>query len=150
MRGDKAKALFLQGYNCSQSVALAFADMLDMSESQIALMVSGYGGGMGRMREVCGTVSGAVFVISNLYGYNTPGNGEEKKQLYSIIQEFCKEFEKENNSIVCRELLQLGKNQPVSPVPEDRTEQYYKKRPCPELTKSSADILEKLIQKNNK
>lgn len=150
MRGDKAKELFLQGYNCSQSVALAFADILNIDEKQIALMVSGFGGGMGRMREVCGSVSGAVFVLSCLYGYDTPGDFEGKKQLYAYIQDFCKAFENENGSIVCRELLNLKEKGADSPVPEKRTTEYYQKRPCSELVKSSADILEQIIIEKNK
>lgn len=149
MRGDKAKELFLQGYNCAQAVALAYDDMLDIPFEQIARMISGFGGGIGRMREVCGSVSGAVFVISSLYGYTDPKDFDTKKELYSDIQEFCREFQKENGSIVCRELLGLESNASDSPVPEQRTDSYYKKRPCAELVKSSADILEKFINKKN-
>lgn len=149
MRGNKAKELFLQGYNCAQAVALAYTDMLDIPFEQIAKMISGFGGGFGRMREVCGSVSGAVFVISSLYGYTDPKDFDKKKELYSDIQEFCKEFQKENSSIVCRELLGLESKSSDSPVPEQRSDSYYKKRPCAELVKSSADILEKFINKKN-
>ena len=82
MRGDKAKELFLQGYNCAQAVALAYDDMLDIPFEQIARMISGFGGGIGRMREVCGSVSGAVFVISSLYGYTDPKDFDTKKELF--------------------------------------------------------------------
>lgn len=149
MRGERAKELFLQGYNCAQAVALAYEDMLDIPPDQIAKMVSGFGGGISRMREVCGSVSGAVFVISSLYGYSEPGDFEGKKKLYSDIQYFCKEFQEINGSIVCRELLGLKTKGADSPSPEPRTDSYYKKRPCAELIKSSADILEKFIEKKN-
>lgn len=149
MRGEKAKELFMQGYNCAQAVALAYEDMLDLSPEQIANMMSGFGGGIGRMREVCGSVSGAVFVISSLYGYNEPKDFEGKKQLYSDIQDFCKAFQKANGSIVCRELLGLETKSADDPSPEQRTDNYYKKRPCSELIKSSADILEEFISKKN-
>lgn len=144
-RGDKAKELFLKGYNCSQSVVLAFADILGIPESQLAKMVSGFGGGIGRRRDVCGAISGMVFVISMLYGYSEPKDFEGKKYLYSEIQTLTKEFEKINGSIICRELLGLSIRGADSPVPELRSDQYYKKRPCHELVKCSADILENYI-----
>ncbi len=149
MKGEKAKELFLQGYNCAQAVALAYEDMLDIPSEQIAKLVSGFGGGIARMREVCGSVSGAVFVISSLYGYNDPKDFDGKKQLYCDIQYFCKEFQKANGSIVCRELLGLDSKGADTPSPEPRTDSYYKKRPCAELIKSSADILEKFINQKN-
>lgn len=145
-RGDKAKQLFLSGYNCSQAVVLAFADMLDTEESALAKIVSGFGGGMGRRREVCGSISGMVFVLSSLYGYNEPDDFEGKKYLYTEIQKLTKEFERINGSIICRELLGISSKGPDSPVPEIRGEHYYKKRPCCELVKCSADILEEYIK----
>lgn len=144
-RGDRAKELFLEGYNCSQAVAIAFSDIIGMDEQTIAKLVSGYGGGMGRMREVCGTVSGAVFVLSSIFGYDDPKASNEKKALYEHIQEFGKRYAEQNGSIVCRELLGLDKKGFDSPTPQKRTTEYYKKRPCPELVKSSADILEEYI-----
>ncbi|MFR5875609.1 MAG: C-GCAxxG-C-C family protein [Eubacterium sp.] len=144
-RGDKAKKLFLDGYNCSQSVVLAFADMLDIEEPMLAKMVSGFGGGIGRRREVCGSVSGMVFVFSLLYGYDNPKDFEGKKYLYGEIQNLTKEFERINGSIICKELLGLNITGPDSPVPSLRDKQYYGKRPCQELVKCSADILENFI-----
>lgn len=143
-RGDKAKEYFLEGYNCCQAVALAFSDMLDMDEKQIARLTSGFGGGIGRMREVCGSVSGAVFVISSLYGYDDPNEFDGKKALYSAIQEFCNSFREENGSIICKELL--GLDGASIPTPEKRNEGYYKKRPCAELVECSAQILEDFIK----
>lgn len=147
-RGDKAKEFFLQGYNCAQAVALAYSDYLGMDNDTIAKVISGFGGGMGRMREVCGAVSGAVLVMSMLYGYSDPKANETKMELYSKIQEVGADFKNENGSIVCRELLELQKKGFDSPTPEARTGEYYKKRPCPELVKSSADLLEKFISHN--
>lgn len=137
-KGETAKQLFCQGYNCSQSVALAFKDELGIDEKLIERLTLGFGGGMGRMREVCGAVSGMTFVISGLYNAG-------KAEIYSIIQENAKAFQKENGSIVCRELLKLGTPGADSPTPEKRTDAYYKKRPCPELVACAADILEKYI-----
>lgn len=147
-RGDRAKALFQEGYNCSQAVALAFSDVIGMDNETIAKLTSGYGGGMGRMREVCGSVSGAVFVLSALNGYNNPSDNNAKKNLYAKIQELGSEFKNENGSVVCRELLGLSNNGFDTPTPEQRTQQYYQKRPCADIVKSCADILES--QLNNK
>lgn len=147
-RGVIAKEKFAQGYNCSQSVALAFADYLGMDEPVIARLTSGFGGGMGRMREVCGAVSGMTFVMSALYGYDDPKAFEEKAELYKKIQAVANEFKNENGSIVCRELLALQTKDADSPTPEKRTEVYYRKRPCPELVKIAADIIEDFIAKN--
>lgn len=147
-RGDIAKEKFKQGYNCSQSVALAFSDFLGMSEEMIARVTSGFGGGVGRMREVCGAVSGMAFVISALYGYSDPKAFEAKAQLYSRVQQVANEFKNENGSVVCRELLALQADGADVPTPEKRSPEYYKKRPCPELVKFSADILETFISQN--
>lgn len=145
-KGKIAKSNFLKGYNCAQSVALAFKDELNMEEKTIALLVSGFGGGMGRMREVCGCVSGMVFVLSYLYGYSEPKDNQKKKELYSHINAVANEYKEINGSIICRELLGLTK--PDGIVPEERTPQYYKKRPCQELCKIAGDILENYINNN--
>lgn len=147
-RDEKAREYFLEGYNCAQAVALAFCDLIDMDEKQAAILTSGYGGGTGRMREVCGSVSGAVFIISALYGYNDPKEFDEKKQLYAYIQEFCGAFKGENGSIICRELLML--DGASAPTPEKRSEGYYKKRPCADIVASSAKILEEFIKNHQK
>lgn len=145
-RADKAKEYFQSGYNCAQAVALAFSDLTDMSGEQIARLTSGYGGGIGRMREVCGSISGMVFIMNYLYGYTDPKDNQSKKELYSEIQKCAKEFEKENGSIVCRELLGLSEKGASSPTPEERSENYYRKRPCSELVHCSAQILENYIE----
>lgn len=145
--GERAKELFLEGYNCSQSVAGAFAEEMGMDFKTVVKMVSSFGGGMGRLREVCGTVSGMFFVTGVLYGYNEPKNFEAKKELYGRIQELANSFREETGSIVCRELLGLeGKD--TSPTPSKRTEEYYKKRPCPDMAKLAGDILEAYIREN--
>lgn len=148
-KGDIAKSYFEQGYNCSQSVALAFADEIGMNNDMIARLTGGFGGGMGRMREVCGTVSGTAFVFSALYGYSDPKDNETKAKLYNQIQKAAGEFKEENGSVVCRELLGLTKSGFDNPQPEKRTDNYYKKRPCGELVKMSADILEKFVAENS-
>lgn len=146
-RKDAAMRNFEQGYNCAQSVVLAFADLLDMEEEPLLRMVSAFGGGMGRLREVCGSVSGMFFVLGTLYGYSDPKASAEKAQLYARVQELANRFEKEHGSIVCRELLGLSVKR-EAPIPEARTEAYYKKRPCKELIGEAAEIMEMFIEQN--
>lgn len=146
-KGDLAKDFFLQGYNCSQAVVLAFLDELNMKEEDIIKISSSFGGGMGRLREVCGTVSGMFIVAGALYGYNDPEDFDSKKEHYERIQDLAEQFKKENGSIVCRELLGLDR-QKDEPTPERRTNEYYKKRPCPEIVKCAADILERYVKEH--
>ncbi len=144
-RKEIAMDNFLKGYNCTQSLILAFEDLLpDANKKEIICMASGFGGGMGRLREVCGTVSGMFLVAGLLYGYDGPETGAKKTELYTKIQELAHRFEEKNGSIVCRELLGLStKEEP--PIPEKRTKEYYKKRPCKELVGMAAEILEDFI-----
>lgn len=138
-----AEEYFLKGYNCTQSVAAAFADELSMPSEQIIRMSAGFGAGFGRMREVCGTFSGIVFVISSLYGNDTP---EGKSAFYAEIQGLAAEFKQRcgTDSIVCRELLgSVGKD--TSPHAQARTADYYKKRPCLRLVSTAAKIAEDYI-----
>lgn len=146
-RGEEAYSYFLEGYNCSQSVIMAYKDFFpDESLDMILSLSSSFGGGMGRLREVCGTFSGALFILGRVFGYSQAKDNEKKKILYEKIQEFASLFEKENGSIICRKLLGLeGKS---SPLPEERTPNYYKKRPCPKICLSSASILEKFLIDN--
>ena len=146
-RGDKAYELFTQGYNCSQAVAVTFADKLGLDEETAAKIAGGFGGGMGRMREVCGTFSGIVMVLSMVYGYSDPKEYDGKKELYEKIRNLADKFRADNGSIVCRELLGLDKAE-SSAAPEKRTDEYYKKRPCPELCRYAADILEQFLEEN--
>lgn len=138
---------FKEGYNCSQAVLLTFAEECGLDKQTAAAMSSSFGGGMGRLREVCGSVSAMFLAAGILYGYTDPADTNSKKEHYARIQELAEEFRTENGSIVCRELLGLSvKTQP--PVPEERTEEYYKKRPCAELVGCSARILGEYIQKH--
>jgi len=133
-REEKAEALFKSGNNCSQSVFAAFADEFGMDES-LALKVScGLGGGVGRMREVCGSVSAAAMVL----GMRAGG---DKAKAYPTIQDFCAKFKAETGSIVCRELLE-GTGATSGGAPEVRTGEYYRKRPCVELVKLAVRLLE--------
>ena len=145
--GIKAAELFLGGYNCAQSVAVAFCDVTGLDEKTTARMMSAFGGGMGRLREVCGAVSGMTMVLSNKFASTDPNDHAKKAELYALIQKAAGEFKDENGSIVCRELLGLpDKNS--DPVPEERTKEYYKKRPCAELVHCAATIAEKYLEEN--
>lgn len=146
-RGERAKALFESGYNCAQATLVAFSDITGLSEETSAMLASGFGGGMGRMREVCGAVSGMFMAADMIFGYSDPKAFEEKKQTYALIQSLAEEFRKENGSIICRELLGLDRPEGMH-IPEKRTEEYYKKRPCGELVKTAAEILERYIDNN--
>jgi C_GCAxxG_C_C family probable redox protein len=141
--GFKAAELFLSGYNCAQSVVVAFSDLTGLDESFSARLASSFGGGMGRMREVCGAVSGMLMVLSILYGYDTPGDDVSKKALYTQVQELAGKFRQEVGSIVCREIL---KNPPSDPNPSPRTEEYYRQRPCARMVLTAARILEEFIE----
>lgn len=146
-RSERAKELFLQGYNCSQSVVLAFSDILPVCEDDLARMSSSFGGGMGRLREVCGAVSGMLMVAGLLYGYPGPETGEVKASHYSRVQELALTFEKEKGSLICRDLLGLSTKRD-KPVPSARTADFYTSRPCGELIAYAAGLMDRYITEN--
>lgn len=141
---QKAMNLFKDGYNCAQAVFLAFEDKYNIDRKTALMISSSFGGGMGRLREVCGAVSGMFMVAGILFGYNSPNDFEGKKRHYERIQALAKEYELINGSIICRELLGL-KVRKDKPTPEKRSEEYYKKRPCAELVGIAAAIMEEYI-----
>ena len=141
--GKLAAELFLKGYNCSQSVVVAFSDVTGMTPRHAARISSSFGGGMGRMREVCGAVSGMLLVAGLLYGYDTPGDDESKRQHYQLVQTLAGKFREKNGSIICREIL---KNPPSDPAPTPRTAEFYKNRPCARMVYCAAEILDAYIQ----
>ena len=144
--GDAAYEAFFKGYNCSQCVALAFAKEMKMTEEQALKMASGFGGGFGRLREVCGGFSGITLVLGVLYGSADPA---KKTALYTDVQALAAEYKVRNggSSIICRELLGLQKAE-GSPVASPRTPEYDKKRPCPELVRLAADIMAEYIEQH--
>ena len=142
-----AKSLFLSGYNCAQAVACAFCDATGLDIDTAARMASSFGGGLGRLREVCGTVSGAALVLGIAKGYSDPKDFEAKKAHYALVQEFARRFREKNGSIVCRELL-AGVGATTGGEPEARTPEYYKKRPCPDLAACAAGILDEMLELN--
>ncbi len=153
-RVSKARRLFKEGgYNCCQAVVLAYNDLFGMDDKLAASLTSGFGGGMGRMREVCGSVSGMVFLSGLISPADDPSDKAGRTTNYALVQEMAGKFKDMNGSIVCRELLGLSPVQAAkeSPEPSDRTTDYYKKRPCEELVGISARIVgEKILQMADK
>lgn len=141
---QKAEQLFTQGYNCAQAIACAFCDITGLSEALSARLASSFGGGLGRMREVCGAVSGAAMVLGVVYGCSDPEDREAKKAHYALVQDFARRFKEQNGSIICRELL-AGVTVTSGSEPEARTDHYYKKRPCRELVGKAAEILDQML-----
>ena len=140
----EAERLFLEGYNCAQAVFCAFCDKTGLTVGQAARLSSSFGGGMGRLREVCGTVSGALLALGMLCGYSDPADPEAKAKHYRLVQEYARRFREKNGTIICRELL---KDVPVTPgdTPEPRTPEFYARRPCPRLAGEAAAILDEML-----
>ncbi|MBO7426698.1 MAG: C_GCAxxG_C_C family protein [Clostridiales bacterium] len=145
-RADKAKRMFMEGYNCSQSVAVSFCDLFGVDENIALRMSASFGGGMGRMREVCGAFSGIIMILGLFAGQTEGEDREAKKENYRLVQEAAELFRAKNGSIICREILGLTKAEGTF-VPEPRTEEYYKKRPCPETIRGAAQILIDMLEK---
>jgi|SRR5574344_996106 C_GCAxxG_C_C family probable redox protein len=151
-RRSRAMGLFRQGYNCCQAVVLSFKDILETnnlaSEEVLKVIGSGFGGGMARMREVCGSFSGAVMMAGFISPASDPEVKSDRTANYALVQNMAEEFRQLNGgSIVCRELLGLSPLQKEGPVPSDRTPEFYKKRPCEQIIGNSAFIVaERLLQ----
>lgn len=142
IKSEKAKALFHTGANCAQAVLGAFASECGLTEEEAFRIASGFGGGVSRLREICGAVSGMVLVANFLCGQSDITDKTAKDAHYAKVRELTDAFQAETGSVVCRELLGLEKKQSDVPVSEARTEQYYKKRPCGEMVALAAGILE--------
>jgi C_GCAxxG_C_C family probable redox protein len=139
-RAEQARKYFTSGYNCAQSVFLAYRDITGIDEVLAATISAPFGGGMGRLREVCGAVSGMTMVAGFIAPNSQPNDNENKKNCYATVQALAEEFRAENGSIVCRELLGLAQ-QKDDPTPSPRTGEYYKRRPCAEYVAIAARIL---------
>lgn len=146
---QEAVELFEKGYSCSQAVAGAFCDKTNIDFDTMMKIASAFGGGMGRLREICGAVSGMFIITGLIYGYDSPKDIETKKELYGKVQSLAMKFKQINGSYVCRELLGLEKGSTSIPVPEERTKEYYKKRPCKELVGDAAEILDNFLNERN-
>ena len=137
---EKARALFLEGYNCAQAVYAAFAPDMGLSEKQALRAVSGMGGGMGGLRLTCGAVSSMAMVLSSLEGYDEAKDAEGKKRLYARIQDLHKQFMDTYGTSNCAELLKAS-GVAVQAMPADRTPEYYRKRPCVRYVEACAKLL---------
>lgn len=146
-RALKGEELFKSGYNCSQALVGAFADTLNLDFETAMKMASAFGGGMGRLREVCGTVTGAYMVLGLRLGYHDAAATTQKAKLYAHVQEFAELFKRGNGSIICRDLLAV-KTRKDCPTPDARTAEYYKKRPCVKLVSYAVALLEDILAKN--
>jgi len=141
---ERAVQNFLAGYNCAQSVFLAFAPDLGLSDELALKLSCSFGGGMGRLREVCGAVSGMLMAAGVLYGYASPTDDGAKASHYALVQELAGQFKAEYDTIICRELLNLDcATQP--PTPDKRTPEYYATRPCARFVGTAARILEEYM-----
>ena len=141
---ERAEAFFREGYNCAQSVFLAFATD-KMSKEEAARLSSAFGGGLSGLRMVCGALSGLAMAYGLLRGYDDPTDKELKRRKYEAVHQMADEFERRNGSLICRELLGLDKNVKFVP-PSDRTQEYYDKRPCPKLCACAAEILAEYLE----
>lgn len=142
---DKAVAYFKQGYNCSQSVVASWCEEVGLDLDTALKISCGFGGGMGRLREVCGACTGAFMILGMKYGEINGVDGKAKPKNYEVIQAFAKRFKEENgkDTIVCRELL--GLPGASKPMPAERTEEYYRKRPCGEIIGIASSLLDEFM-----
>ena len=145
-RVERAKELFHQGFNCSQAVFAACADIYGIEDEALALrLAASFGGGIGRMRQTCGAACGMFLLAGLQNGSAAVGDAEGKKQNYALVQDLAAKFKQENGSIICAELLGIAPK-PQEPTPEARTEAYYKKRPCVEMVASAVRIYLKTVK----
>lgn len=138
-RIERARELFHEGFNCSQSVVAACADLYGMDEQTALRVAASFGGGIGRMRQTCGAACGMFLLAGLENGSATPHDAEGKKQNYALVQDLAAKFKEENGSLICAELLGIAPK-PQEPTPEARTEAYYQKRPCAEMVASAVRI----------
>jgi C_GCAxxG_C_C family probable redox protein len=141
MKSDLAMALFRKGANCAQAVVGAYAEECGLEFDQAMRLASSFGAGMGRLREVCGAVSGMLMVIGLKEGYCDLRCKDLKDQHYARVQALAAEFKSRTGSLICRELLGLPKGADAS-VSEGRTDEYYRKRPCQAMVGLAAQIVE--------
>lgn len=142
-KSEQAVELFKSGYSCAQAVLLTFAEELNLDKETAAKLASSFGGGMGRLREVCGAFSGLLLAAGLKFGPSDPKAASAKAAHYALVQKLAAQFKEKNGSIICRDLLGVAGQQ--APTPEARTEQYYKKRPCAGMIACAAELMEQLL-----
>lgn len=146
-RIELAVSLFKEGYNCSQSVVAAFADIYGFTREQALKMGASFGGGIGRMRQTCGAACGLFLVAGLETGCIEGRNREGKEANYILVQQLAEEFKKRNGALICSSLLGLDKSAPTPATPEARTDAYYKKRPCIKIVEEAARIWVEYLNK---
>ena len=144
-RADKAKEMFLQGYNCCQAVVGAFADLYGFDPETAMKFAEGFGGGTGRMRSTCGAVNAMAIVAGMKMSHGKPGDLKRRGEVYAVVRDMFAAFKEENGTVICAELLGLSLPKNDSPMPEERTPDYYKRRPCPEKIHQCGLIIEKYL-----
>ena len=142
----KAEELFMKGFNCSQSVVAAFADIYGYSEEQALRMSAGFGAGIGRLRMSCGAFNGMALLAGLDCGSITPGDREGKSHNYQVVQQLANQFREEHGSLICAELLKLKRGTPLSYEASERTAEYYKTRPCVRQIISAARIYAEYLE----
>lgn len=150
-RADRAYNYFMEGFTCAQSLFVSFADIFSFDEETALKLSAGLGGGVGRMREVCGVVTSASLILGMMYGATKGDDKESKAYTYEKVREFSDKFKAIEGTILCRELLGLDEAE-ESHIPQERTPEYYASRPCPRITREAAEILEEMVNEylNNK
>lgn len=149
-RVKRAVELFKSGFNCSQAVVAAYADLYGFTEEQALKMAASFGGGIGRMREICGAACGMFLLAGLETGTTDPKDKDGKAANYKLVQELAAEFREKNGSLNCGELLGLKKCDSIQSVPEERTGQYYAKRPCAKIVEMAARIWGEYLEKKGK
>lgn len=145
-RVSKARELFVSGYNCSQAVFCAFADVHGLSDDTALRLSASFGGGVGRLREICGTCSAMAMLEGMQSGTTRADDAEGKQANYKNVQTLLMKFKEQNGSYICRELLRLRKDAPTPPIPDERTAEYYKQRPCLWMVESAVRIYSERLQ----
>ncbi len=145
---ERAAELFVEGFNCAQAVFTAFSHRFGIDEETAKKISAGLGGGVGRMREVCGAVSGAAMAIGSACAATEGSDNESKMKNYELVREFAKRFEEIHGSVVCRDLLKMGVRMEDSAMPEGRTADYYKDRPCLKVVEDAAEIVLQILEEN--
>jgi len=148
-RTGQAVEYFKQGYNCAQSVAMAYADIYSVDQETVKMLSAPFGGGMGRLREVCGAVTGAFLILGMAYPATDPGDKAAKAANYAAVQRTALQFKDKMGSYICADLLKIGRH-PQEPSPEDRNSEYYAKRPCAYCVAVAAEILGKELLESGK
>lgn len=145
-RMRRAEELFMQGFNCSQSVAAAFADVYGYTEEQMLRVSAGFGAGIGRLRLSCGAFNAMALLAGLDCGSVTPGDREGKSYNYKVVQQLAERFREEHGSLICSELLRLKKGAPLTYEASERTAEYYKTRPCVRQIISAARIYAEYLE----